>query len=92
MEHLNAYSMEPATDEAHVETHWTRALHVDLYGGKRPRALRRAGIAFAAISVVVVVALTAFLEATVLAQVVAPEAAAADAVACHVPPPKPNNA
>ena len=94
MEHSNTAwpAMAPMTAEPQVETHWTRTLYVDLYSGPRPRTLRRAGIAFAAFSVVVLVTLTAFLEATVLAQVVSPEVAAANVVACHVPPPKPKHA
>ncbi len=75
-----------------VETHWTRALHVDLYDAPRPRAPGRVGLAFATVIVVAVVLMTAFLEATVLASVAVPEAAAA-AVACRVlPPPKPDHA
>ncbi len=90
MEHFNTASPAIAslTPAPRVETHWTRTLYVDFYSGPHPRTLRRVGIAFAAISFVVVVALTAFLEATVLAQVASPEDAAASVAACHVPPPK----
>jgi hypothetical protein len=53
---------------------------------------RRLGIALAACAVVAAVSMTAYVEATVLAHVASPEAAAADAVACRVPPPKAKNA
>ena len=82
----------PTTFGPRVETHWTRTLYVDFYDGPRPRAFRRIGIALATVCVVVAVTIVAFLEATVLASVAAPEAAAA-AVVCRVlPPAKPDHA
>ena len=85
-------SLAQTTLELPLETHWTRALYVDLHDGPRPRALRRIGIVIAACFVVIVVSTMAVLEAKALAQVASPEAAAAAAVACWVAPPKPNHA
>jgi len=83
--------MEQPDTTVPMQTHWTRALHVDLYDAPRARPFRRVTLFVVACSVVLAVAKAAYLEAKVLAHVEAPESAAAAAVTAHVPPARPAN-